>query len=684
MATREDLSEEVRQLKRTLRDLVDLSILPAAWIGHSLEGIADSLADVMIKTLSLDLIYIRLQATVEGDLVEVVHGSDQTDVQAQAVYQVLAPWVNGDTSSAPTSIANPIGSGSLRIAVTRFGHTGQLGVLVAGSQRLDFPTEAERLLLGVGANQTAMVIQRKHAEAAVRQQIAERLQAEESLRESQQRLASLVESSHDAIVSKSLKGIIQSWNPSAERLFGYTAEQAIGRHISLLIPPDRIDEEDLIIARIAAGERVEHFDTVRVRSDGQTVQVSLTISPIKDAAGRVIGASKIARDITDRKALEEQLRQTLAELAEADRRKSEFLALLAHELRNPLAPISNAVQILRLSGGGDAQAVQATTEMMERQVGQLSRLVEDLLDVSRISQGKFECRMEQLELAPVVNQAVETARPRCEAEGHVVTATLPPEPIFLNGDPTRLVQVVGNLLNNACKFTPRGGRISLTLGRAANQAVIRVRDTGIGIAADHIGRIFEMFTQVDPTLERSTGGLGIGLTLVKNLVEMHGGSVEAHSGGVGRGSEFVVRLPILAYAPAPPAEPSASTSANPARRRILVVDDNKDSARSLATLLTLTGNDAHVAHDGIEALEAAANFKPEIMLLDIGLPKLNGFEVCRRIREQPWGKGIVIAALTGWGQEADRRRSREAGFDHHLVKPIEMAALKKLVESLRS
>jgi CheY-like chemotaxis protein len=267
--------------------------------------------------------------------------------------------------------------------------------------------------------------------------------------------------------------------------------------------------------------------------------------------------------------------------------------------------------------------------------------------------------------------------------GHELTVTVQPPPLYLNADPTRLVEVVGNLLNNACKFTDKGGRISLTVERESGQAVIRVRDTGIGIAADQLPRIFDMFTQVDTSLERSVSGLGIGLTLVKKLVEMHDGAVEAHSAGMGQGSEFVVRLPILAETPqAPPPEPTASEPTTSTARRILVVDDNRDSARSLAMLLKLTGHETHTAYDGLEAVEAAEKFHPDVILLDIGLPKLNGYQACRCIREQPWSNGMVLVALTGWGQEEDRQKSKEAGFNGHLVKPVDYAALMKLLAEL--
>ena len=268
----------------------------------------------------------------------------------------------------------------------------------------------------------------------------------------------------------------------------------------------------------------------------------------------------------------------------------------------------------------------------------------------------------------------------CESLGHELTVTLPRNPVYVHGDPIRLAQVVGNLLNNACKFTDKGGRIWLTVEQEGEQAVIRVRDTGIGIAADQLGRIFEMFAQVDTSLESSRSGLGLGLTLVKNLVEMHGGTVEARSAGVGQGSEFVVRLPLLSGPlPALPREPAVVQPVSTVPRRILVVDDNRDSADSLAMLLKLTGHDVHTAHDGLEAVEAAATLQPDVILLDIGMPRLNGYEAARRIREQQRHKGLTLVALTGWGQEEDRRRSEEAGFDSHLVKPVDLAALTKLL-----
>lgn len=386
-------------------------------------------------------------------------------------------------------------------------------------------------------------------------------------------------------------------------------------------------------------------------------------------------------DITERKRADDRLRQYAADLAESDHHKTEFLAMLAHELRNPLAPIRNAVQILQRTSG-DEQALDSAA-MIERQVGQLVRLVDDLLDVSRISRGKIELRKAHIELASVVHDAVNAARPQCESLKLRLSVTLPPQGIYLDADPARLVQVLGNLLNNACKFTKEGGHIGLTVHREGEQVVVRVRDSGIGIPTEQLPRIFDMFMQGDTSLERSVSGLGIGLTMVKKLVELHGGAVEVHSAGVDLGSEFIVRLPVLDR-PGPSPEPSGREPTPATPRRILVVDDNDDAAASLAELLELAGNETHVASDGLEAVEAAERLKPDLVLLDIGLPKLNGYEACRRIREQPWGKRMTLVALTGWGQEEDRQRSKEAGFDNHLVKPLDYDALMRVLASLRT
>jgi len=372
------------------------------------------------------------------------------------------------------------------------------------------------------------------------------------------------------------------------------------------------------------------------------------------------------------------------ELRESDRRKDEFLATLAHELRNPLAPIRNSIHVMRLAGH-DRGTIDGSRAMIERQVQQMVRLVDDLLDVSRISRGQIELRTEQIELASVLTSAVETSRPLIEQSGHELTIAWPQEPIPLVADPSRMAQVFSNLLNNAAKYTERGGHIWLSAQRDDGGVTVRVRDSGVGISPEMLPRIFEMFTQVDHSLERAQGGLGIGLTLVKRLVEMHGGSIEAHSEGPKQGSEFVVRLPVaLDLEPEQPATAGGHHAATRPHRRILVVDDNQDSADSLAMMLNILGNEVRTAHDGLEAVDLAATFNPEVVLMDIGLPMLNGYDAARRMRVQPGGNDMVLVALTGWGQEEDRRRSHEAGFDRHIVKPVDPFALEKLLDELET
>ncbi len=386
--------------------------------------------------------------------------------------------------------------------------------------------------------------------------------------------------------------------------------------------------------------------------------------------------------------LEERVAERTAELtkanallAEADRRKDEFLAMLAHELRNPLAPLASAVQFMRLRGLGHRDLEDACG-VVDRQVQHLARLVDDLLDVARIMRGKIQLRPVRVDLNTILARAVETSKPMVEARKHKLQVLLPLQPLELEGDPIRLSQVFSNLLNNAAKFTEEGGNICLQAevseAEAQPAVLVRVRDSGIGMSADVLPRVFDLFAQADSSLDRSWGGLGIGLTLVRRLVELHGGSVRAASAGPGKGSEFVVRLPLAqsrpaAQVPEPPAPGKAPC------RRILLVDDNVDSAEMLAKLLKLDGQDVRTAHDGSAALDLAASFKPEIILLDIGLPGMNGYEVARRIRKLAGLENVLLAALTGYSQEEDRRQSRDAGFNFHLVKPVTLKLLKKLL-----
>ncbi len=378
------------------------------------------------------------------------------------------------------------------------------------------------------------------------------------------------------------------------------------------------------------------------------------------------------------------VRERADELAEVNRRKDEFLATLAHELRNPLAPLRNGLQIMKLAGG-NPDAVEKSRGMMERQVGQMTHLIDDLMDLSRINGGKIVLQKARLKMSDVVQDAVDTSRSLIEERGHALVVDVPPEPLYVDADRTRLAQVFGNLLNNAAKYTETGGRIRVAVERQGSDVVVAVEDNGVGIPAHMLTRVFDMFAQVDRSLEKSQGGLGIGLNIVKRLAELHDGSIVAESGGHGAGSRFVVRLPVvLTVTTDGPDDDNNVPMAKPARRRILVVDDNVDGAGSLAMMLDFMGNETQTAFNGLEAVAVAESFRPDVILMDIGMPKLNGYEACRRIRERPWGRDIVIVAQTGWGQDEDRKKSSDAGFDHHLVKPVETGALMKLLAGLKT
>jgi len=674
-------------------------------------------------------------------------------------------------------------------------------------------------------------------------------------------LAAIVEFSEDAVVSKTLDGIIQSWNRGAQRIFGYTPEEMIGKPITTIIPPELHDEESMILERIRNGVPVEHFDTTRIAKDGRRVSISLTVSPIRNAQGKVIGASKIARDVSLRKRaerelvesrrrlaaeaaalvrlseastrlwqsrslasgldevlrtvkeltgatkgnvqlvnaarntlsivaydgfdagflaafehismdnsraacgralasggpvaiedvlsdaayvdyhdvaraagyravvsvplfgadgsklgaisvhfpsphrpteaemrrlqlycrqasdfiqrirLEHTLRQREDALREADGRKNEFLALLAHELRNPIAPIRYALAMMRKPAASAEQRTRAE-DIIDRQATHMGRLLDDLLDVSRITRGSLELRKSVTTLDSAVATAVESAQPFIDAKHHALHIELPDHVVRMEADPARLAQIISNLLINAAKFTPEGGRIELEATNGDREVTVTVRDNGVGIGPELMPRLFTLLAQAQPALDRSENGLGVGLALVRGLVHLHGGTVEARSAGPGRGSQFIVRLPVGA-AVAPEEKPhDATTPAESAGLRVLVVDDNRDAADSCAMLLELSGHRARTAYNGTQALQLGENLLPHVVLLDIGLPDLNGYEVARRIRATPWGAHLPLVAVTGWGKEEDRERAFAAGFDHHLTKPVAPEAVASLVTTL--
>ncbi len=421
--------------------------------------------------------------------------------------------------------------------------------------------------------------------------------------------------------------------------------------------------------------------TVLVAKDGQEWPIDDSAAPIMSGANAIGGAILVFREIRERKRHEQEMVRQAEALQEADRRKDEFLATLAHELRNPLSPLSNALQLWPMIEN-DRQEMERMREMMERQVQQMIRLIDDLMDVSRITRGKIELRKQVVDLGTLVAGSVEAIEPLIESRGHRLTMTLPSEPAYVEGDVARLTQIFGNILHNAAKYSPQGGVIWVSVERDGPRVVVRVRDNGPGIPTHMLSQIFELFRQVDQTLDRAHGGLGIGLTLVKRLVELHGGTIEARSEGPGQGSEFVVSFPAVTDQAAARKDGDHHTLqhyAGLARRRVLVVDDVRASAVTLGMMLRAIGQEVDVVHGGAEALEAMAARQPEVVFLDIAMPGMNGYEVARKIRERPEWQGIYLVALTGYGQEDDRRRAIEAGFDFHLTKPASMDTLQQVL-----
>jgi len=503
--------------------------------------------------------------------------------------------------------------------------------------------------------------------------------AEEARREGERLLQAIFQQMPAGVaIAEAPSGRLLFHNEEAMRLLGhplipvedtagYAKYGALHEDLTLFQPQEHP------LARALGGEFVQQEELLYRRGDGNLITLLVNTAPVRDERGTTIRAVATFQDISELKRVQEALR-------EADRRKDEFLATLAHELRNPLAPLRSGLELLKLAADDPATVDQAQA-MMERQLTHMVRLIDDLLDVSRISRGRLTLRRQRVALTDVVNGTVETVRPLMVQAGHALAVSLPDEALMVDADATRLGQVFGNLLNNAAKFTEPGGQIQLAVNRRDTSALVTVRDNGVGIPPASLDTVFELFTQVDQSLEKTRGGLGIGLSLARRLVEMHGGEITAHSAGSGTGSEFRVRLPLAG--PAPTAvETWHDQTVTSGARRLLVVDDNRDAADSLAMLLGALGHHVRTAHDGLEGLAVATEFRPEVVLLDLGMPRLNGYDTARRLRAESWGERLLLVALTGWGQDGDRRQSREAGFDMHLVKPVEPATLEKLLATL--
>ena len=680
MRTPDELEREIAARKEAERRLQHVNEELEHRVQERTQELADAVADLRAKQelLSTTLASIG-DAVITTDLAGRV-------TNMNAVAESLTGWTNADAVNQPLgavfNIVNEETRNKAENPVTRALREGVIERL-ANHKLLVAKDGTERPI-----DDSAAPIRCKEGKVVgcvlVFRDITERKRAEAEIRERHDELQVIYETTPVgmSLLDRNLRFV--RINDRLAEMNGLPAKDHIGKTIHEVIPKLAEKVEPAFRHILETGEPVIETELVGETPSQPGVTRTWLESwyPMRSAGGEIVGVNAVVLEITERKLLEEKLRQIAAELREADRRKDEFLATLAHELRNPLAPIRNGLQVMKLASG-DTGAIEQYRGMMERQIEQMVRLVDDLLDISRISRGKIELRKERVQLKEVVSSAVEASRPFIERLGHELTVSVPDSPVVMEADPTRLAQVFMNLLNNSAKYSNPGGRIWLTAGWQGSDVVVSVRDTGIGIPPDKLDSVFDPFTQVDQSLEKSQGGLGIGLTLAKRLTELHGGQIEAKSEGPGRGAEFVVRIPAAAEVREPQLAGRDATPLPRSSLRILIVDDNRDGAESFSTMLRIMGNETSTAYDGQAAVEAADRVRPDVILLDIGLPKLNGFEACRRIREQPWGKGITLIAVTGWGQEEDRRRSQEAGFDYHLVKPVDPGALIKLLSTIK-
>ena len=683
-----DVTERRAELVRSKEELASQvsSLTRLHELALSLGGVTDlhpamqAILDAAVEMQRADFGLVWLEDPGSGDLV--VHASRGFEGEKAFLFQRVKPGPAGgsaghafaerrrriveDTEADPCfapfrDLARIAGFRAVHSTpiVTRSG--ALLGVISVHHAHPACPSHRDMQVADVCARQAADAI--------------EALRSQEALRESERIYRAIGESIDFGVWTADAEGRNTYTSDSFLRLTGLTQDRCAGDGWRSVVHPE---DAPALAARweqcLRSGRQLDHEFRV-LGADGKYHAVLGRGVPVRNARGLITGWAGIHLDI-------HRIKQVENELRELDQRKNEFLATLAHELRNPLAPLRNGLEVLRLAGANPATAEKART-MMERQLRQMVRLVDDLLDVSRVSRGKIELRREDVDLAAVLRNALETSQPLMAERGHELVAHLPPERIVVNADVTRLSQVFWNLLNNAAKYTEPGGRVDLTVRVQGGEVAVSIRDNGIGIPAEMQSRVFDIFTQVDRALEKTQGGLGIGLSIAKRLVEMHGGSIAVASEGHRKGSEFTVRLPArVATDRGTRGEEPAPIAPRGPRHRILVADDNADSVATLSLMLEALGHDVRVAHDGVQTVETAESFRPDAILMDIGMPGLNGFDACARIRARPWARDVFIVALTGWGQDEDKLRSKAAGFDRHLVKPVEPAMLERMILAL--
>ncbi|WP_192804902.1 PAS domain-containing hybrid sensor histidine kinase/response regulator [Noviherbaspirillum aerium] len=806
----ENHAVEVDRLRNLTRDLVAISTLPAIWGSLNPEGVVKSLSNVLLSTLNLDFVYIRLANRDGSDTIENLcskrHGASEGFLPQVRV--ALDAFVMRFDADAPATIPDPFDDGTLRVSVTRFGIAEDNGIVVVGARRADFPSEHDRLLLGVGANQAASTVRRQRTEQALQRSegrfldfanaapamlwvtepsgscsflsrgwyeftgqhqndgidfgwitaihpedqervgnafqganenreeftleyrllhangsyrwvidqgrprlssaggflgfvgsvldITNRKQAEEALSETQAQLSAIFEILPVGVGVVNADGIVVLSNQEMQRYLPTRIQPSLddARHSrwrAYWEDGRPYCRQDFPGVRALQGERVvPGIEMLYTQDDGAEIWTQVAAVPIRGDSGHITGQVAVVTDIDAFKRTEaalrvseEKYRSLFNEMAQSNKHLSDFLAVLAHELRNPLAPILTGVEMMRIRPDSPETVVRVR-DMIERQATQMVHLINDLLDIARVTNGKIEIKKKPIDLNSIISSAIETSLPVIEAARHELSVRLSEKPLRLNADPTRIAQIVGNLLTNAAKYTSQGGKIKLIVDQDGAEAVISVIDNGIGIPSDSLSQVFEMFSQVGRNMDHSQGGLGIGLGLVRNLVHLHGGTVTATSEGTGKGSTFIVRLPIDhvdkqhydAYMSSTPTGITGTTL------RILVADDNLDAAQSLASLLDMYGHDVQVAKEGTQALQVANDFQPDVAFLDIGMPGMNGYEVAIRIRKMTGLEGITLVAVTGWGTDEDRARSTAAGFNKHFTKPLSPTAVSELLEEI--